>query len=78
MKAEMCSLRDNDVWELPKDRKPVGSKWVFKVKTNKDGDVERYKARLVAEGFMPGCYVSTEGLSTSSVGYNHSISKWKP
>lgn len=55
MEAEMRSLQDNDVWELvelPKDRKPVGSKWVFKVKTNEDGDVERYKARLVAQGFM--------------------------
>ena len=55
MKAEMRSLQDNDVWELvelPKDRKPVGSKWVFKVKTNENGDVERYKARLVAQGFM--------------------------
>ncbi|ORU94049.1 MAG: hypothetical protein A6F71_09125 [Cycloclasticus sp. symbiont of Poecilosclerida sp. M] len=55
MKAEMRLLQDNDVWELvelPKDRKNVGSKWVFKVKTNEDGDVEHYKARLVAQGFM--------------------------
>ena len=54
MRAEMCSLQDNDVWELvelPGGRKPVGSKWVFKVKTNDDGDVEHYKARLVAPGF---------------------------
>ena len=54
MAKEMHSLQDNDVWELvepPKDRKIVGSKWVFKVKTNEDGKVERYKARLVAQGF---------------------------
>ena len=54
MEAEMRSLQNNDVWELvelPNDCKPVGSKWVFKVKTNEDGDVERYKARLVAQGF---------------------------
>ena len=53
MAKEMHSLQD-DVWELvepPKDRKIVGSKWVFKVKTNEDGKVERYKARLVAQGF---------------------------
>ena len=37
--------------ELPKDRKAVGSKWVFKLKTDADGSVERHKARLVAQGF---------------------------
>jgi hypothetical protein len=53
MAKEMRLLQDN-VWELvkpPKDRKTVGSKWVFKVKTNEDGRVERYKASLVAQGF---------------------------
>ena len=53
MKAEIKSLHTNDVWdlvELPKDRKAVGSKWVFKVKVGADGRVERYKARLVAQG----------------------------
>ena len=53
MKAVIKSLNMNDVWdlvELPKDRKAVGSKWVFKVKVGADGRVERYKARLVAQG----------------------------
>ena len=48
------SLLENNVWELveqPKDRKPVGSKWVFKVKTNADGSFERCKARLVAQEY---------------------------
>ena len=48
------SLHKNDVWELvelPKDRKAVGSKWVFKLKTDADGSVEWHKARLVAQGF---------------------------
>ena len=54
MKTEMESLKINDVWELvelPEDRKVIGSKWVFRVKTDADGKVETHKARLVAQGF---------------------------
>ena len=48
------SIHSNDIWdlvELPKDRKPVGCKWVFKKKTKSDGSIERYKAQLVTQGF---------------------------
>ena len=54
MQKEMESIHSNEVWdlvELPKDRKLVGNKWVFKNKTKADGLIERYKARLVAQGF---------------------------
>ncbi len=54
MKKEMDSIYSNDVWDLVKplkDHKVIGSKWVFKRKTNADGSLERYKARLVAQGF---------------------------
>ena len=37
--------------ELLSDRTTVGSKWVFKLKTDADGKVERHKARLVAQEF---------------------------
>ena len=50
--TEIDFLNDHDVWELT--RLPeglVGSKWVFITKVNEDGVVERYKARLVAQGF---------------------------
>ena len=40
-----------DLVELPEGRKTVGSKWVFKLKHNADGVMERHKARLVAQGF---------------------------
>ena len=54
MEEEIASLMKNDVWELvtlPKDRKAITSKWVFKIKTNPDNTIERYKARLVVRGF---------------------------
>lgn len=35
----------------PQDRKIIDSKWVFKIKRGPTGDIERYKARLVARGF---------------------------
>ena len=35
---------------MPEGRKVIGSKWVFKVKRNADGSVEKHKARLVAQG----------------------------
>jgi len=39
-------------WNLfPPTRRVVGSKWVYKVKMATDGTVERYKVRLVAQGF---------------------------
>ena len=51
---ELASLEKNDTWtlvELPEGRKVVDNKWVFKLKRNSDGEVYRYKARLVARGF---------------------------
>ena len=54
MQEEIDSLQEHDVYELtelPRGRKAVGCKWVFKIKHNADGSVERYKARLVAQGY---------------------------
>ena len=34
------------------ERKVVGCKWVFKTKLDKDGQIKRYKVRLVAQGFL--------------------------
>nr|GEU70857.1 hypothetical protein [Tanacetum cinerariifolium] len=45
---------DNEVWvlvELPPNGKTVGSKWLFKKKTDMDGVVHNYKARLMAKGY---------------------------
>ena len=54
MNNEIESLKKHEVWDLvklPAGRKAIGSKWIFKCKTDADGNVERYKARLVAQGF---------------------------
>ncbi|GJX25295.1 putative RNA-directed DNA polymerase [Tanacetum coccineum] len=54
MNKEMAALLKNDTWEiidLPKGRKVIGSKWIWKLKFKSSGDIERYKARLVAQGF---------------------------
>jgi hypothetical protein len=48
------SMSKNQVWTLvdpPSDRKAVECKWIFKKKTDADGNVTVYKARLVAKGF---------------------------
>ena len=36
---------------LPPNRKAIGCKWVFRVKENSDGTLNKFKARLVAKGF---------------------------
>ncbi|PRQ29721.1 putative RNA-directed DNA polymerase [Rosa chinensis] len=54
MEEEMEVLQKSNTWQLvppPQGKKAVGCRWVFTVKHNADGSVNRYKARLVAKGF---------------------------
>jgi len=54
IKEEMNSLQENKTWELvnlPKDRKALQNKWVYKIKHEGNENKERYKARLVVKGF---------------------------
>ncbi|GJS24427.1 retrotransposon protein, putative, ty1-copia subclass [Tanacetum coccineum] len=54
MNAEIQSMMDNMVWvlvDLPPGCKTVGSKWIFKKKTDMDGIVHTYKSRLVAKSY---------------------------
>lgn len=51
---EIKSMQENNVWDyvyLPVGANVVKCKWIFKLKYNKNGEVERYKARLCAKGF---------------------------
>ncbi|GJP37880.1 hypothetical protein CLOM_g22328, partial [Closterium sp. NIES-68] len=52
---EMGSIIENDTFDLvnlPPGRKAISSKWLFKRKTDADGNIERYKSRLVAKGYQ--------------------------
>ena len=54
MEEEINVIKKNDTWELsklPKDHEAIGVKYVFKIKKNVKGEVERYKARLIAKGY---------------------------
>jgi histone deacetylase 1/2 len=54
MKAEYSALMNNNTWSLvplPAHRRAIGCKWVFRIKENPDGTINKYKARLVAKGF---------------------------
>ncbi|KAJ9554596.1 hypothetical protein OSB04_018641 [Centaurea solstitialis] len=60
MDSEIQSMHDNQVWilvdQIP-NRKTIGRKWIFKKKTDMDGNVHTFKARLVAKG-----YTQTQGV----------------
>jgi hypothetical protein len=54
MDSEMKSLQENETWKLeklPSGHKALKCKWVYKIKNNADGSIERFKARLVIKGF---------------------------
>jgi hypothetical protein len=54
MNDELEAFAKNKTWifvDLPPHVKPIGSKWVYKIKHKADGTIERYKARLVAKGY---------------------------
>ena len=54
MQADIDALHHNNTWSLvPRhySMNILGCKWVFRLKYNPDGSVERYKARLVTKGY---------------------------
>lgn len=54
MKDEMQSMKESGTWklvDLPEGRKAIGCKWIYKLKTNIDGSIQRFEARLVVQGF---------------------------
>jgi hypothetical protein len=54
MLEEMAALQKNKTWKLVsllKGKKTVNCKWVYTVKQDPNGKIERYKTRLVAKGY---------------------------
>jgi hypothetical protein len=55
IQVELEAIKRNQVMvevpRVPATHKAIGAKWIFKIKYNKDGSVDKYKARLVCQGF---------------------------
>ncbi|GKB42317.1 putative ribonuclease H-like domain-containing protein [Tanacetum coccineum] len=65
MQEELLQFKLQEVWtlvDLPKGKRAIGSKWVFKNKKDERGIVIRNKARLVAQG-----YTQEEGIDYDEV-----------
>lgn len=65
MEKEILTLKRNGTWSLvprPENKKVLSNKWVFKTKTNSKGEVEKYKARLVARGHIQKAGIDYEEI----------------
>jgi hypothetical protein len=52
---EMASIEENKTWalvDLPPGHRPIGLKWVYKLKRDEQGVVVNHKARIVAKGYL--------------------------
>ncbi|GJT06129.1 ribonuclease H-like domain-containing protein [Tanacetum coccineum] len=70
---KMDALLRNGSWEiidLPKDRKAIGRKCIFKIKYRSSGEINRYKARLVTQGFG-----QKEGIDYEET-FSHVVKMW--
>ena len=92
MKCDIGSMYENKVWslvDLPDDWQAIENKWIFKKKTDADGNVTIYNARLVAKGFRQVQGVDYDETFSPAVMlklvrimlaiatfYNYEIGKW--
>nr|GFA01115.1 retrovirus-related Pol polyprotein from transposon TNT 1-94 [Tanacetum cinerariifolium] len=80
MNVEIQSMKDNEVWvlvELPPDGKTIGSKWLFKKKTNMDGvvpiklvlwqrDILKPQGLIMRKPFLQVSYYTDVGYLTNA------------
>ncbi|KAE8803358.1 putative polyprotein [Hordeum vulgare] len=55
MREELTAIDANDTWKLvepPPGQRPIGLKWVYKLKKDPSGSIIKYKARMVAKGYV--------------------------
>lgn len=58
MREELDQLEKNNTWNLfrkdqiPQGHRPLGGKWVYKVRRDFNGDIARFKARWVVKGYL--------------------------
>jgi Reverse transcriptase (RNA-dependent DNA polymerase) len=55
MHEELQGMEDHNTWvlcELPVGKKAIGLKWVYKMKLDGTGKLQKYKSRLVAKGYV--------------------------
>ncbi|XP_017431881.1 uncharacterized mitochondrial protein AtMg00820-like [Vigna angularis] len=74
MDSEIQSIEKNQTWELmdlPARAKIIGVKWVYKTKLNELGEVDKYKAMLVAKG-----YSQQHGIDLISLKYLLMLHAW--
>ena len=72
LESEYNSHVKNNTWtlvDLPEGRRAIDCRWVFRIKYNADGTIERHKARLVAKGYAqePGLDYEETFFSSSKV-----------
>lgn len=55
MRVEVDAIERNNTWDLvklPTGHKAVRLKWVYKLKSDTNGEIVKHKARLVEKGYM--------------------------
>ncbi|CAM8978404.1 unnamed protein product [Rhodiola kirilowii] len=78
MQEELEEFQRNNVWDLdprPDDVNVIGTKWIFRNKSDEQGNITRNKARLVAQGYtqIEGVHFDETFAPVARVDYNFSL-----